>query len=294
MRPARLLRASLATGSPQALRNHLLRGCPPHPRALGQTDRATSRRPLRQKPSAALASRAAARKGRKNICRRPGGGRSGKRQRTEPPPALGGGPKSLLWRLARRTLSRRIKLKPHRRCVSASPVMKPTMAMRGISAARAQWRISADGQLQRLVAADDWTRVLADQPTTSMLCPWLEVMSGPGAAAARYFTPPTEGSTGSGSRSAPVPAPKPAPSSPWNSATPSMGPSSPQRLALEHLRRRSHMDPAVGRPDANLAGRNQQNSLYYSLLAGIFGGEEFARVTAFSAIHAALRHCAEA
>jgi Photosynthesis system II assembly factor YCF48 len=40
------------------------------------------------------------------------------------------------------------------------------MGSHAMSPVRPQWRISADGHLERSIAADQWTRVLDDQPTT--------------------------------------------------------------------------------------------------------------------------------
>ena len=40
------------------------------------------------------------------------------------------------------------------------------MGMHAVSAARPRWRIGSGGQLERSVAADQWTRVLEDQPIT--------------------------------------------------------------------------------------------------------------------------------
>lgn len=43
---------------------------------------------------------------------------------------------------------------------------KSRMGMQAKSAARTQWRIGPDGHLERSMAAGQWARVLADQPTT--------------------------------------------------------------------------------------------------------------------------------
>ena len=47
----------------------------------------------------------------------------------------------------------------------ARPTMeKPQMAMHSVSASRYQWRVTADGRLERASAPGSWTPVLADQP----------------------------------------------------------------------------------------------------------------------------------
>jgi photosystem II stability/assembly factor-like uncharacterized protein len=49
-----------------------------------------------------------------------------------------------------------------------APVLfgKSGMAMKAVSAVRPQWRIGPSGHLERSMAANQWTRVLDDQPTT--------------------------------------------------------------------------------------------------------------------------------
>jgi hypothetical protein len=49
-----------------------------------------------------------------------------------------------------------------------APVLfgKSGMAMKAVSAVRPQWRIGPTGHLERSMAANQWTRVLDDQPTT--------------------------------------------------------------------------------------------------------------------------------
>jgi len=48
----------------------------------------------------------------------------------------------------------------------SAALAKSSMSMWAVNAARGQWRISVDGNLERRVAEDDWTRVLTDQATT--------------------------------------------------------------------------------------------------------------------------------
>ena len=138
-------------------------GLPAAPEALKQTAPADTFSP---KPSAALASRAAAPKSRAEHLSAPVVAAAPASASAPAPAALGGpAPVASVAAGAQNAFAEN-QAETVSQMRSASPVMKPTMAMRGISAARAQWRISADGQLQRMVAADDWTRVLADQPTT--------------------------------------------------------------------------------------------------------------------------------
>jgi len=46
------------------------------------------------------------------------------------------------------------------------PPVNPMMSLLGASATHRLWRVSADGHLEHLGAADEWTRVLADEATT--------------------------------------------------------------------------------------------------------------------------------
>ena len=43
---------------------------------------------------------------------------------------------------------------------------KPQMRMFPVHTVRPQWRIGLDGHLERSMGADQWTRVLGDQPIT--------------------------------------------------------------------------------------------------------------------------------
>ena len=48
----------------------------------------------------------------------------------------------------------------------AAAIAKPSMSIRGLQSAPAQWRISTDGHLERRAGADGWTRMLNDEATT--------------------------------------------------------------------------------------------------------------------------------
>lgn len=48
----------------------------------------------------------------------------------------------------------------------AAAIAKPTMSMRAFQSAPGQWRVSADGHLERTGGADGWTRVLNNEATT--------------------------------------------------------------------------------------------------------------------------------
>jgi Photosynthesis system II assembly factor YCF48 len=48
----------------------------------------------------------------------------------------------------------------------SADMAKPLVTMRAFTTPRGQWRISPDGHVERLVTADEWTRVLANETTS--------------------------------------------------------------------------------------------------------------------------------
>ena len=166
--PARQPVSSVASNrQPSGVPQPAASGMPSASETLGKTDRAKTTLPKTASPKVpgAVAGGALMRKGGEEYPPEPSAAASAN-ESTETPPWVQGGPKIAASVPDTHNAFVESQANTSSQSSQGAAVAKPAMSMRAFNAARGQWRISADGHLERRREADGWTRVLVNEATT--------------------------------------------------------------------------------------------------------------------------------